>query len=77
MVKEFEKAGLPIVHLTTLTGLAQGVGANRIVAGHAITNPVGDYELSGKMEYESVRVPIMVKCLIALQTDVAEPTIFS
>ena len=75
MVKEFEKAGLPIVQLTTLTGLAQCIGANRIVAGNAITNPAGDYEMDQDREYSLVRLPVVKKCLKALETEVTEPTV--
>ena len=75
MVKEFEKAGFPIVHLTTLVGVSKGVGANRIVGGYAISNPMGDPQRSASAELNEVRIPLTEKCLKALQTDVSGPTI--
>ena len=77
MAKEFEKAGLPIVQLTALPGLAQGIGTNRIVAGNAITNPAGDYRLDEHQEYNLVKLPVVAKCLRALETEVTEPTILA
>ena len=76
MVKEFEKAGFPIVHLTTLVGVSKGVGANRIVGGFAISNPVGDPQRSPAAELQEVRLPLTQKCLKALQTEVTGPTVF-
>ncbi len=75
MVKEFEKAGIPIVHLTTLVGVAKGVGSNRIVGGYAITNPLGDPQRTFSAELNEVRIPLTEKCLKALMTEVSGPTI--
>lgn len=75
MVKEFDLNGIPVVHVTTLATLAKGVGSTRIVAGKAITNPTGDYELGKEDEYKFRRK--MVKtCLEAFKAEVSEPTIF-
>ena len=75
MVKEFDAAGIPIVHITTLATLSQGVGANRIVAGKAITNPTGDHTVTKDAEY-FLRKEIVTTALKALQTEVDGPTVF-
>jgi betaine reductase len=48
--KEIEKEGIPCVLITALIPPAKTIGANRIVQGIAITNPVGDPNLSPERE---------------------------
>lgn len=50
--KEIEKEGIPCVLITALTAPAKTIGANRIVQGIAITNPVGNPELPYEGEKE-------------------------
>ena len=52
MVKEIERAGLPVVHICTVTPISMTVGANRIVPAIAIPHPLGNPALT--MEEEKV-----------------------
>jgi betaine reductase len=44
MVKEIERAGIPVVHMCTVTPISMTVGANRIVPTIAIPHPLGNPE---------------------------------
>lgn len=57
--KEIEKEGIPCVLITALTAPAKTIGANRIVQGIAITNPVGNPELPYEAEKELRRALIL------------------
>lgn len=75
MVKEVERAGIPVVHICTVTPISMTVGANRIVPAIAIPHPLGDP--SRTMEEEKVlRRKIVQKALNALSTSVDGQTIF-
>ena len=41
MVKEIERAGIPVVHMCTVTPISLTVGANRIIPTIAIPPPLG------------------------------------
>ena len=75
MVKEFEKAGFPIVHMCNLVPVSLTVGANRIVPPISIPYPLGDPNTPAaeqwKLRYYRVGV-----ALDALTTDVTEQTVF-
>ena len=75
MVKEVERAGIPVVHVCTVTPISMTVGANRIVPAIAIPHPLGNPALSAKEEKE-LRRHIVEKALVALQTEVSDQTIF-
>ena len=75
MVKELERAGLPVVHICTVTPISMTVGANRIVPAVAIPHPLGNPELDPAEEKE-LRRHIVEKALKALTTEVSEQTIF-
>lgn len=62
--------------ITTLDAVALSVGANRIVPGRAITNPVGDPNLQPDEE-RRFRRQLVEKALRALTTAVEGPTIFN
>ena len=75
MVKEIERAGLPVVHICTVTPISMTVGANRIVPAIAIAHPLGNPALT--MEEEKViRRKIVETALEALETEVDDQTIF-
>lgn len=75
MVKEIERAGIPVVHICTVTPISMTVGANRIVPAIAIPYPLGNPLLS--MEEEKViRRNIVETALCALETEVDKQTIF-
>ena len=75
MVKEIERAGIPVVHVCTVTPISMTVGANRIVPAIAIPHPLGNPKLSAEEEYAS-RMKIVKKALKALSTEVEGQTIF-
>ncbi|KXB44641.1 hypothetical protein HMPREF3188_01204 [Tissierellia bacterium KA00581] len=75
MVKEIERAGIPVVHVCTVTPISMTVGANRIVPAIAIPHPLGNPKLDAKEEYE-LRMNIVKKALKALSTEVEGQTIF-
>lgn len=75
MVKEFEKAGYPVVHMCNLIPVSTTVGANRIVLTISIPYPLGDpntpAEGQWKLRYHRVGV-----ALEALATPITEQTVF-
>ncbi len=75
MVKEIERAGIPVVHICTVTPISMTVGANRIVPAIAIPHPLGNPELKPEEE-KALRRGIVEKALKALQTEISEQTIF-
>lgn len=75
MVKEIERAGIPVVHICTVTPISMTVGANRIVPAIAIPHPLGNPALTLEEEKE-IRRNILNKALKALQTEVEDQTIF-
>ena len=52
MVKEIERAGIPVVHICTVTPISMTVGANRIVPAIAIPHPLGNPALDQEEEKE-------------------------
>ena len=64
MVKEIERAGIPVVHIATVVPISLTVGANRIVP--ALTME----------EEKEIRRHILTKALTALETPVTEQTVF-
>ena len=75
MVKEIERAGIPVVHVCTVTPISMTVGANRIVPTIAIPHPLGNPALTPEEEY-NLRKKIVNRALEALTTEVKDQTIF-
>ncbi len=75
MVKEIEKAGLPVVHVCTVVPISLTVGANRIVPAVAIPHPLGNPELPPDEE-KALRRSLVEKALSALKTEVEGQTVF-
>lgn len=75
MVKEIERAGLPVVHMCTVVPISLTVGANRIVPTVAIPHPLGNPELP-KDEEKALRRSLVEKALRALETPVDGQTVF-
>ena len=75
MVKEIERAGIPVVHVCTVTPISMTVGANRIVPAIAIPPPLGNPALTPEEEY-NLRKKIVNRALEALTTEVQDQTIF-
>jgi glycine reductase len=76
MVKEIERAGLPVVHVCTIVPISLTVGANRIVPAVAIPHPLGDPTKPAEEEKE-LRRRLVMKALKALQTEISEQTVFT
>ena len=75
MVKEIERAGIPVVHVCTVVPISLTVGANRIVPAVAIPHPLGNPALD-KAEEKKLRRKLVEKALKALQTEVDKQTVF-
>jgi glycine reductase len=75
MVKEIEKAGLPVVHVCTVVPISLTVGANRIVPAVAIPHPLGNPELPPDEE-KALRRSLVEKALNALHSEVEGQTVF-
>ena len=75
MVKEIERAGIPVVHVCTVTPISMTVGANRIVPAIAIPHPLGNPAFTPEEEY-NLRKKIVNRALEALTTEVKDQTIF-
>jgi len=75
MVKEIERAGIPVVHMCTITPISLTVGANRIVPTIAIPHPLGDPSLS-KEDEKKLRRQLVEKALKALETHVDGQVVF-
>lgn len=75
MVKEVERAGIPVVHMCTVTPISMTVGANRIVPTIAIPYPLGNPTLD-PAEEKALRRRLVEKALTALETEVSGQTIF-
>lgn len=75
MVKEIERAGIPVVHMCTVVPISLTVGANRIVPTVAIPHPLGNPNLDPK-EDKALRRKLVEKALEALQTEVEGQVVF-
>jgi len=75
MVKEIERAGIPVVHVCTVTPISMTVGANRIVPAVAIPHPLGNPAQDAAGEKE-LRRKILKKALFALETNIDGQTVF-
>ena len=75
MVKEIERAGIPVAHITNMSPVAQSIGSNRIIHGVAITNPLSDVSLA-MVEQKKMRKNFIRRALKAVSTDIKEQTFF-
>lgn len=75
MVKEVERAGIPVVHICTVVPISLTVGANRIVPAVAIPHPLGNPALD-PVEEKALRRKLVEKALNALTTEVEDQTVF-
>lgn len=75
MVKEIERAGIPVVHICTVVPISLTVGANRIIPAVAIPHPLGNPALPAEEE-RKVRQNLVMKALGALTTEVHGQTVF-
>lgn len=76
MGREIERvAGIPVVQIATIVPIMLTVGANRIVPGVAIPHPTGDPDLGPERD-RAIRRELVLRSLRALETEVAEQTVF-
>lgn len=75
MVKEVERAGIPVVHMATIVTISLTIGANRIVPGISIPHPLGNPNLPEEGS-KKLRRQLVERALKALQTDITEQTVF-
>ena len=75
MVKEFERAGFPVVLMCNLLPVAQTVGVNRMVPTISIPYPLGNPSTS-KEEQHLLRRSRVEAALDALAADIKKQTIF-
>lgn len=75
MVKEVERAGIPVVHICTVVPISLTVGANRIVPAIAIPHPLGNPALDPNEE-KALRRKIVERALVALTTEITDQTVF-
>lgn len=75
MVKEIERAGIPVAHMCTVTPISMTVGANRIIPTIAIPHPLGNPALPADEE-KALRRGLVEKAVKALETKVNDQTIF-
>ncbi|MBS3985220.1 MAG: glycine/betaine/sarcosine/D-proline family reductase selenoprotein B [Selenomonadales bacterium] len=75
MVKEIERAGLPVVHMCTVVPISLTVGANRIVPTVSIPHPLGNPQMPPAEEKE-LRRRLVQKALRALETEIHGQVVF-
>ena len=75
MVKEIERAGIPVVHMCTVTPISMTVGATRIGPTIALPHPLGNPALTPEEE-KAIRTKLVNRALEALTTEVEDQTIF-
>ena len=75
MVKEVERAGIPVVHMATVVPISLTIGANRIIPGVGIPYPLGDPRL-GEEKSKKLRRSLVERAIKALQTEVDGQTVF-
>ncbi len=52
MTKEIQRAGIPVVHVTNLTKISEGIGANRILRGNSVLHVFGNPSLPHDKEVD-------------------------
>jgi betaine reductase len=62
-----EKAGIPVVQITSALPIAKMIGSNRVVLGNGIVHVTGDAKLSPEDE-KDLRRRLVQKALDALQS---------
>ena len=58
ITKEIQRAGIPVVQVTNLTKIAEGIGANRILRGNSVLHVFGNptLPLPSEQAYREERV---------------------
>lgn len=58
ITKEIQRAGIPVIQVTNLTKIAEGIGSNRILRGNSVLHVFGDpsLPLPSEQAYRDQRV---------------------
>lgn len=58
ITKEIQRAGIPVIQVTNLTKIAEGIGVNRILRGNSVLHVFGDptLPLPSEKAYRKQRV---------------------
>ena len=75
MVKEIDRAGIPVTHICTVVPISLTIGANRIVPAIGIPYPLGDPTKGDKKSHE-IREKLVTRALKALTVPVDKQTVF-
>ena len=75
MVKEIERAGIPVVQIANLVPVAKSTGANKIVPSFSIPYPLGDPSKSEEEQWQ-MRYHRVGVALDALTDDAKEQTVY-
>ncbi len=75
MVKEIERAGIPVAQICTMVNVATGMGATRVIPSRSVLYPTGDPNKTREEEFK-LRKQLVSCAIAAVQTDVNEPTVF-
>lgn len=71
IVREIEHAGIPVVHVTNLTKIAEGIGSSRILCGNNVCHVFGNPSLNRTEEY-AYRRNLVKKALNLLESEPEE-----
>lgn len=65
ITKEIQRAGIPVVQVTNLTKIAEGIGSNRILHGNSVLHVFGDpsLPLASEQAYRKSRVELALDML--------------
>jgi glycine reductase len=75
MVKEIDKVGIPVAHITAMTPIAQVTGSNRIIPGVTINNPCSDVDLPAEQQ-KKIQKKFVARALEAISTEITNQTFF-
>ena len=75
MVKEIDRAGFPIVHVTNLVSVSKVTGANRIVPGYGLVSPFSDPLLTAE-EQKAMHKRRFERAIMAVSRHFTDPTFF-
>ncbi|HBK81862.1 MAG TPA: hypothetical protein DDZ83_19695 [Nitrospinae bacterium] len=68
MTTELEKAGIPVVQVTSALPIAKMIGSNRVILGHGIVHVAGDPSLSPEEE-KNLRRQLVLRAMDALESE--------
>ena len=72
MVKEIERAGIPVIHVTNLTKISEGIGSHRILRGNSVLHVFGNPSLPAEQEVK-FRKGLVEDCLLYTSPEPTRP----